>query len=626
MFKNLHTATKLFILCGLFLVALGVATYQLVTEKRIAIDFARKELVGVKYLGTLRDAYVSALIAAPGNASTGSPPKSQTQVLAALASAEATAGRGMHTAELAAALASKLAELWARQEDRTRFDALATARRLAVRIGDDSNLTLDPDLDTYYLQDVVVSKIPILIGQLSELQSLLGRSGGADSRSPESRASALMVDGLLRSTMDDMQRNLASAYAGNSDGSLKRAVDAAFTTMLSGSAANLDVLKARFDDTHGMQFASTERPDVDAVRLALDTWASAQIELARLLQKRIDGLVSGLNGSLALIGTLALLCIVLAAMTYQHIARPLEQFERVVKKVHETRDYNLRIERSGDDEIGKLAAAFNDMLSELAAVRAQESSDHLELGHVARFTTMGGMTASLAHELRQPLAAIAINAHAGLRFLDRPTPDVAEARQLLADIAGDVDRTTQVIEGIRSIFKNDTHNRRSLVSVNDLIPDVLALAHGRLGSDRIAVTVALDDRIPHVLADRVQLQQVILNLIMNGADAMAAIENRPRDLAITSESRHDSDVLVMVRDAGTGIGADDMKRIFDPFFTTKSNGMGMGLFICRSIIESHGGRLWASAGAPHGSIFHVVLPGAGDPSRRHVESPSVASV
>ena len=614
MFKNLHTATKLFILCGLFIVALGVATYQLVVEKRIAIDFARKELLGVEYLGTLRDVHVSVLIAPPGNTSAGPPPKSRTQVLDALASAETTAGQGMHTAELAAALAAGLGGLSAGQADRTTADVLATARRLAVRIGDDSNLTLDPDLDTYYLQDIVVSRIPILIGQLSELQSLLGRDGGAESPSPESRARALMVDGLLRSTMDEIQRNLASAYSGNQDGSLRRAVDAAFTTMLSASMANLDALKARRDDTRGMQVASVERPGADALEPAIEAWAAAQAELARLLQHRIDGLVYRLNWSIALIGTLALLCIILAAMTYQHIARPLEQFERVVKKVHETRDYNLRIERSGNDEIGKVAAAFNEMLSELAAVRAQESSDHLELGHVARFTTMGGMTASLAHELKQPLAAIALNANAGLRWLERPTPDVDEARRALMDIVEDVDRSTEVIDSIRSIFKRDNHNRR-LISVNDLIPDVLALAHGRLRNDRIAVTVELGEEIPHVLADRVQLQQVILNLIMNGVDAMGAIKDRPRGLAIKSESPRPSDVLVMVQDAGTGIGPDDMKRIFDPFFTTKSNGMGMGLFICRSIIESHGGRLWASAGAPYGSIFHVVLPSADNPGR-----------
>src|SRR5262249_25890525 len=214
MFKNLHTATKLFILCGLFIAALGVATYQLVVEKQIAIEFARKELVGVQYLGALRDAYASVLIAPAGNASAGPPAKSRIEVLAALASAEATAGRGMHTAELATALAAGLAELWSDQAERTRQDVLAKARSLAVRIGDDSNLTLDPDLDTYYLQDTVVSRIPLLIGQLTELQSLLGRAA-ADAPSPERRARALLVDGLLRSTMDDIQKNLASAYSAN---------------------------------------------------------------------------------------------------------------------------------------------------------------------------------------------------------------------------------------------------------------------------------------------------------------------------------------------------------------------------------------------------------------------------
>src|SRR5262249_7845290 len=256
---------------------------------------------------------------------------------------------------------------------------------LAVRIGDDSNLTLDPDLDTYYLQDIVVSRIPLLLGQLSELQSLLGEVGGGASPSPETRARARMTDGLLRSTMDDLQRNLASAYSGNPDGGLKRAADTVFATMLSQSTASLDALKARLEGTPGIN-PSIERRDMDAVKLATDAWDTGQTELARLLQQRIDRLINRLNGSIALIGTLALLSIVFAAMTYQYIARPLEQFERVVKKVRETRDYSLRFERSGDDEIGKLAAAFNDMLTELGAVRAQESSDHLELGHVARFT------------------------------------------------------------------------------------------------------------------------------------------------------------------------------------------------------------------------------------------------
>src|SRR5262249_18912718 len=426
MFKNLHTATKLFILCALFIIALVVATYQLVTEKQIAINFARKELVGVQYLGALRDAYVSALIAPRSNTSTEPRPKPQTQVLEALAPAEATAGRVLHSAELATALVAALGEYWSVQADRTRSDVLAKARSLAVGIGDNSNLTLDPDLDTFYLQDIIVKKIPILIAHLNELQSLLGRAGTADSPAPERAARALVVEGLLRSNTDEIQKNLASAYSGNPDGSLRRAVDSAFTTMLSAATANLDTLKARsaVEKTTGTEGAAIERPEPDAVKLAINAWGAAQAELDRLLRQRINGLVNRLWGTLGLLGALALVCIVFAAMTYQHIARPLEQFERVVKEVRETKDYNLRIERSGDDEIGKLAAAFNDMMSELAAVRAQESSDHLELGHVARFTTIGGMTAPLAHELKQPLTAISANARAGLRWLARDTPEI----------------------------------------------------------------------------------------------------------------------------------------------------------------------------------------------------------
>jgi C4-dicarboxylate-specific signal transduction histidine kinase len=267
------------------------------------------------------------------------------------------------------------------------------------------------------------------------------------------------------------------------------------------------------------------------------------------------------------------------------------------------------IGRGGDGEIGRLAVASNDTLPEVAAVRAQENSDQPGRGHVARFSMMGGMAASVAHELKQSLTAISANASAGLGWLARATPDVDEARLALGNIVGNVDRATQVIGSIRSIFNRDDHNRR-LINVNDLIPDVLALAHGRLTSHRIAVSVELDEKLPPVLADRVQLQQVILNLIMNGVDAMAAINDRPRSFSIKSETRQPSDVLVTLQDAGTGIGPDDMDRIFDPFFTTKSSGMGIGLFICRSIIDAHGGRLWASAGIPYGSAFHVVLPSA----------------
>lgn len=258
-------------------------------------------------------------------------------------------------------------------------------------------------------------------------------------------------------------------------------------------------------------------------------------------------------------------------------------------------------------EIGRLAVAFDDMLSELAAVRARESADHWDLARAGRLTTMGAMTASIAHEINQPLAAISANANAGLRWLTRATPEIEEGRAAFKRIVKDAHRAGQVIESIRSIFKKDGHNR-VLVNVNDLIGDVLVLAHGRLNRHRVSAKAELQEELPPVLADRVQLQQVILNLIMNGVDTMVSNMNQERLLVIKTEIQQPSDVLIAVQDAGTGIDPANMDRIFEAFFTTKPNGMGMGLFICRSIIEAHDGRLWASAAIPRGSIFHIVLP------------------
>jgi C4-dicarboxylate-specific signal transduction histidine kinase len=179
----------------------------------------------------------------------------------------------------------------------------------------------------------------------------------------------------------------------------------------------------------------------------------------------------------------------------------------------------------------------------------------------------------------------------------------------LGQIVADTHGASQVIESVRSIFKKDSRER-ALIGVNGVIGDVLVLAHGQLESQRISVKAELREDLPQVLADRVQLQQVMLNLIMNGTDAMASVRDRVRSLVIKSELRQPGDILITVQDAGTGIGPQHMGRIFEAFFTTKSNGMGLGLAICRSIVEAHGGRLSASPAIPHGSIFHVVLPRA----------------
>jgi two-component system, LuxR family, sensor kinase FixL len=228
-----------------------------------------------------------------------------------------------------------------------------------------------------------------------------------------------------------------------------------------------------------------------------------------------------------------------------------------------------------------------------------------ELARVSRQTTIGAMAASIAHEINQPLTAIVANANAGLRLLARG--DSSEVQAALRRIVGDGLRAGQAVAGVRAIFGKEGR-KKSSVSINELVREVLALAGGELESQRVSLQVELHRDLPRVTADRVQLQQVLLNLIMNAVEAMSSVANRERSLLVKSELHGARDLLIAVEDSGPGINPNDMDRIFDAFFTTKSHGMGLGLSICKSIIESHGGRLWASTRNPHGSVFYIQLP------------------
>jgi signal transduction histidine kinase len=224
----------------------------------------------------------------------------------------------------------------------------------------------------------------------------------------------------------------------------------------------------------------------------------------------------------------------------------------------------------------------------------------------ARLMTADAVSASIAHEIKQPLSAMIINAEAGVRWLDREPPDLGEAKLAFKEIVLDGHRAGEVIEGIRTIFKKDARTRTSL-NVNALIAETLALLSGELQTNRISARVQADERLPPVNADRVQLQQVLLNLITNAIDSMAA-NDRLRLLGVTSEVHSSGGVMVSVTDTGAGVEPKHLDRIFNPLFTTKSQGMGMGLSICRSIIEAHGGQLWAVANRSEGAVFQFVLP------------------
>jgi signal transduction histidine kinase len=230
-----------------------------------------------------------------------------------------------------------------------------------------------------------------------------------------------------------------------------------------------------------------------------------------------------------------------------------------------------------------------------------------ELAHVNRVTTMGELSASIAHEVMQPVSAGVTNAHAALRWLDARPPDLEEIRQALGRVVKEGDRTIDVIGRIRTLIKK-TPPRRDALEINEAIREVVALTRGEMVKNGVSVQTQLAEGLPLIQGDRVQLQQVILNLIINAVEAMSGVSEGARKLLIGTGKDASGGVLVAVRDSGPGLNPESFDRLFDAFYTTKSAGMGMGLSICRSIIEAHGGRLWA---APHdgpGATFQFTLP------------------
>jgi len=922
MFTNLRVSLKLLILCTTFTISIAATIYGLFAEKQIAIEFARKELVGSRYLATVREIYATILASQIDDAMVANLRRSPDEILKALSDAEADAAAKLQTADLERSLESALRQLGSSQGTLASMpvvDVLKKARALLARIGDDSNLSLDTDADSYHVQDMVLNRLPTYVAELCEMQMLLHIDAGGGAFSGTHAARLLVLDGLIRSTADELNDDLGAAYRGNLDGSLKQAIDADVTAMTSRVGSYLSAVSASTGAGGPMaaDIAALDRAAAGVVASATNAWKGAEAALNRLLSRRIDRLTGGLRRSLLLIGALGGLSIIVAVMTHRHIVRPLERLEGFTKAVRDTNDYSLRMESTSKDEIGRLAAAFNDMLSALAASREREAlgqaqaakqaldllanvttaasaadglpavasacieqiciscewqfgqvwypddrdiflvcsddslfggpqfsefhllslntplqrgqgvpgrawetksaiwlaqaadhdessslprlhasrklgvkaafsfpvifenkvlavyeffctrarpSDRLfldvvgklgrllgditvrvrseaalrasegrwrsvfetstfgfslidetlhyltantafqvmlgytvdelrrlspmdisleedkelsralltelqqgkrhhydivkryrrkdgtlmwghsyvsaapvnefnakillgstiditetrqaqdalrstesELARVTRLAAAAQMAASIAHEISQPLASIVAGGNAGMRWLARTPPDLEEVRSALRRIVNDGHRASEVISGIRAMFRSENQEKVPL-EINPLIWEVLALVRSELQNQRVFVHTELAEELPKVLANRVQLQQVMLNLISNALEAMAATTDRARSLRLKSEMGGPNDVLITVADSGPGIDQEDMDRIFRAFFTTKSNGMGMGLSICQSIIEAHNGRLWASSGIDHGSVFRVALP------------------
>jgi len=254
------------------------------------------------------------------------------------------------------------------------------------------------------------------------------------------------------------------------------------------------------------------------------------------------------------------------------------------------------------DEIGAMAASlqvFKESIIERQTARA-------ELAHANRVATMGQLTASIAHEINQPIAATVSNAQAGLRWLNRQPPDLGEVREALACIAEDGKRAGDVIAGIRDLMKK-APPRKDHVELNGAIREVIELTRSEAVKNGVSMQAELTDGLPLIQGDRVQLQQVMLNLIVNAVEAMSDSE-AGRELLITTRKAETGGVRVAVRDSGPGLTPEALEHLFEPFYTSKPNGLGLGLSICHSIIEAHGGRLWTSANVPRGAVFQFTLP------------------
>jgi C4-dicarboxylate-specific signal transduction histidine kinase len=239
--------------------------------------------------------------------------------------------------------------------------------------------------------------------------------------------------------------------------------------------------------------------------------------------------------------------------------------------------------------------------------RAALSQAQAQLAHIHRVTALGELTASIVHEVNQPLAAIIANAESCLRWLGHEAPRLEEVRGAVERIISDGDRASEVIRRIRALAeKSDPQKAR--LDLNDVLGDAIALVQGEVLRQRVSLRIELSAALPAVLGDRIQLQQVIINLAMNGIEAMAPVMDRPRELLIRSDRDAADQALVVVQDSGIGFDPDNADRLFDAFFTTRAGGMGMGLSICRSIIEAHDGRVWAACNIGPGAAFRFTLP------------------
>jgi C4-dicarboxylate-specific signal transduction histidine kinase len=583
--SQMSLGARLLCLCLVFGFPILLLTWLFVVQSLKEISFAQREVDGAKYEAKIWPVLRSS--AFDFNARSNI--------------ADLTLARGRYDAEFDTQSASQ-----ALIDAKSPSQALRSGKLLMDMVADRSNLTLDTDLDSFYVMDAVTVRLPTLLVALDALEQ------AADAANDRARA-VRIAESLqtLRGAADAASDDFVTAIRDNRSGATRTAL-AAHVAALSRLA---DAVTAHRDALIADAPAASLAPDVRALRGELfDTWRVARDEMQRLLEARIGRLTQSLALNLGFVvyfvGLAAALALIFTHGIRGRVSGLLASMDRLIAG-----ETSLQVPFQADqNESGRIARTVEAFrLSLIEAARLRDEADEsravaeAERERVVRFLSVGELASSIAHEINQPIAAVMAGGAAALRWLEHSPPNIERAHQAISRILRDTDRASAVIRRMRQILGKNAP-MLSEVDINLASEEALHFTERERALGDVSLELDLAPSLPTVKGDQVQLQQVIINLALNGVDAMKSVTDRPRILRLTTALSEEGFVEVSMTDSGSGFQPGAAEKLFDAFYTTKPTGMGLGLSISRSIIDYHGGRIWAEDAPAGGAMFHFTLP------------------